>query len=62
MKIVLLRAIYLLAGGGVGGLGLIFAGYVSLASQIPYPIIVCSVAKVFVHLALISELFIRKIK
>ena len=46
MKIVLLRAIYLLTPGGwVGGvLGLIFAGNVSLASQSPYPIIVCSVA------------------
>ena len=42
MKIVLLRAINLLVRGGV--LGLIFAGYLSLASQSPYPIIVCSVA------------------
>ena len=31
-------------GGGRGGLGLIFAGYVPLASQSPYPIIVYSVA------------------
>ena len=31
-------------GGGGGGLGLIFAGYVPLASQNPYPIIVYSVA------------------
>ena len=30
--------------GGRGGLGLIFAGYVPLASQSPYPIIVYSVA------------------
>ena len=43
MKIVLLRAINLLVRGG-GVLGLIFAGYLSLASQSPYPIIVCSVA------------------
>ena len=42
MKIVLLRAINLLVRGGV--LVLIFAGYLSLASQSPYPIIVCSVA------------------
>ena len=31
-------------GAGGGLLGLIFAGYVSLASQSPYPIIVSSVA------------------
>jgi len=31
--------------GGGGLLGLIFAGYVPLASQNPYPIIVYSVAK-----------------
>ena len=31
-------------GGGGGLLGLIFAVYVPLASQSPYPIIVCSVA------------------
>ena len=31
-------------GGGGGVLGLIFAGYVPLASQSPYPIIVYSVA------------------
>ena len=31
-------------GGGGGVLGLIFAGYVPLASQNPYPIIVCYVA------------------
>ena len=43
MKIVLLRAINLLVREG-GVLGLIFAGYLSLASQSPYPIIVCSVA------------------
>ena len=32
-------------GGGVGLLGLIFAGSVPLASQNPYPIMVYSVAK-----------------
>ena len=40
-------------GGGGGGrclLGLIFAGYVPLASQMPYPIIVYSVAKYRPHL------------
>ena len=31
-------------GGGGGMLGLIFAGYVQLASQSPYPVIVYSVA------------------
>ena len=31
-------------GGGVGLLGLIFAGYVLLASQNPYPILVYSVS------------------
>ena len=31
-------------GGGGGMLGIIFAGYVQLASQSPYPIIVYSVA------------------
>ena len=31
-------------GGGVGVVGLIFAGYAPLASQSPYPIIVYSVA------------------
>ena len=31
-------------GGGGGVLGLIFAGYMPLASQNPYPIIVYSVA------------------
>ena len=39
---------------GVGGgrvLGLIFAGYVSLASQNPYPIIVNSVSKYRPHLS-----------
>ena len=30
-------------GAGGGLLGLIFAGYVPLASQTPYPTIVCSV-------------------
>ena len=33
-------------GGGAGILGLIFAGYVPLASQSPYPIIVYSVANI----------------
>ena len=33
-----------LGGGGGGGMGLIFAGYVPLASQNPYPIIVYSEA------------------
>ena len=38
-------------GGGVRGvLGLIFAGYVPLASQSPYPIIVYSVANCRPHL------------
>ena len=36
-------------GGGVGGL--IFAGYVLLASQSPYPIIVYSVANYRPHLS-----------
>ena len=36
--------------GGGGLLGLIFAGYVPLASQNPYPIIVYSVAKYRPHL------------
>ena len=38
-------------GARVGVLGLIFAGYVSLASQCPYPIIVCSVANYRPHLS-----------
>ena len=38
------------AGGG-GVLGLIFAGYMPLASQNPYPIIVNSVAKYRPHLS-----------
>ena len=37
--------------GGGGGLGLIFAGFVPLASQNPYPIIVNSVAKYRPHLS-----------
>lgn len=37
-------------GGGEWLLGLIFAGYVPLASQKPYPIIVYSVAKYRPHL------------
>ena len=38
-------------GGGVGTLGLIFAGYVPLASQNPYPIIVYSVDNYRPHLS-----------
>ena len=38
-------------GGGGGVLGLIFAGYMPLASQNPYPIIVNSVAKYRPHLS-----------
>ena len=37
--------------GGGGGLGLIFAGYVLLASQSPYPITVYSVANYRPHLS-----------
>ena len=39
------------AGGGGGLRGLIFAGYVLLASQSPYPIIVYSVANYRPHLS-----------
>ena len=38
-------------GGGVGVLGLIFAGYVPLASQSPYPITVYSVPNDWLHLS-----------
>ena len=38
-------------GGGGGELGLIFAGYVLLASQSPYPIIIYSVANYIPHLS-----------
>ena len=38
-------------GGGEGVLGLIFAGYVPLASQSPYPIIVYSAANYRPHLS-----------
>ena len=38
-------------GGGGGELGLIFAGYVLLASQSPYPIIIYSVANYRPHLS-----------
>ena len=38
-------------GGGGGVLGLIFAGYVPLATQSPYPIIVYSVANYRLHLS-----------
>ena len=37
--------------GGGGVLGLIFAGYLPLASQSPYPIIVYSVANYRPHLS-----------
>ena len=43
--------IYTPLGGGGGVLGLIFAGYVPLASQSPYPIIVYSVANYRPHLS-----------
>ena len=38
-------------GGGGGLLGLIFAGYVPLASQSPYPIIVNSLANCRSHIS-----------
>ena len=38
-------------GGGGGALGSILAGYVPLASQSPYPIIVYSVANYRPHLS-----------
>ena len=38
-------------GGGKGVLGLIFAGYVPLVSQSPYPIIIYSVANYRPHLS-----------
>ena len=38
-------------GGDGGVLGLIFAGYVPLASQSPYPITVYSVPKDWLHLS-----------
>ena len=38
-------------GGGVGVLGLMFAGYVPLASQSSYPIIVYSLANYRPHLS-----------
>ena len=41
-------------GGGVGVLGLGFAGYVQLASQNPYPIIVYSVVNYRPHLNLVT--------
>ena len=41
-----------MGGGGMGGLlKLIFAGYLPLASQSPYPIIVYSVANYRPHLS-----------
>ena len=45
----LLEGSYFVGGGWV--LGLIFAGYVPLASQIPYPVIVYSVANYRPHLS-----------
>ena len=39
-----------LEGSGGGVVGLIFAGYLPLASQSPYPIIVYSVANYRLHL------------
>ena len=42
-------------GGGRGLLGLIFAGYVPLVSQNPYPITVNSVAKYRPHLSHFGE-------
>ena len=41
-------------GGGGGLLGLIFAGYVLLASQIPYPTIVYSAAIMIIDLILVT--------
>ena len=41
--------------GGGGVLGLIFGGYVQLASQSPYPIIVYSVANYIPHLSPLWE-------
>ena len=48
-----IRLEYTPGGGGGGGalLGSIFAGYVPLASQSPYPIIVYSVANYRPHLS-----------
>ena len=47
----LLEGSYFAWWGGGGLLGLIFAGYVLLASQIPYPVIVYSVANYRPHLS-----------
>ena len=44
-------SIYSQRKGGGGGLWLLFAGYVRLASQSPYPIIICSVANYRPHLS-----------
>ena len=46
-------AIYWTREGG-GGLGLIFAGYVLLASQSPYPIIVYSVVNIIIDPVLLT--------
>ena len=46
-----LRVVEESRGGGGKVLGLIFAGYVPLASQSPYPIIVYSVANYRPHLS-----------
>ena len=52
MLITLNRGRLLAPPGGEGGLlGLISTGYVPLASQNPYPIIVYSVAKYGLHLS-----------
>ena len=45
LLLLVLEHVFVSWGGGGGGvLGLIFAGYAPVASQSPYPIIVCSVA------------------
>ena len=51
MLITLNRGRLLAPPGGGGLLGLISTGYVPLASQNPYPIIVYSVAKYGLHLS-----------
>ena len=48
---IILRAIAFKLPGGGGVLGSSFAGYVPLASQNPYPIIVYSVASYRPHLS-----------
>ena len=51
-----------MGGGGEGLLGLIFAGYLSLAYQNPYPIIVYSVANYRPHLGPFCENVISAIQ